>query len=541
MSEVDKLVYNSIGIGQFTSKIFNILQLEKFIDHIASRSISFQQSVGSGKDPITALIDLTTEEKNQILKVLADDKKLCNIPKFWGIIPHMFRPQFVPKTGINTFSVLAGKRPRIKFDIDFPINPLVTFIGFQYLRLRTEKPVLAKKYGDQYDLSKIKYKYVNKPGIRAFRELQLTSNGNIIQTYDYKDLLRFYTERLPENVFEIFNKLIGHDLGYHAEVYNHFTETKTITKLANGYQTPKADQDGLDLFIPLFFDHNMCFESKFNISSFIEGTMTVEGTFEYSHLMVKAQYYEDDLTIDPIDLDCEPLRLAEFGLGNECFFVSDRLHNIMLCKNLSKFVRYWHNQTGTIKDNDPMNMIEIKGKGDVEAYTFCIRPKSYDEDFEKWEFFSEVEKICCPTPIIVPSAPGVFNAVAVKPSSAFKQISPLESIMLEAGGFELKPEYECEYYSLIEQYKMARTYPHYRPRDNFLYKFNFNYFYMTECTSGIFPQAKFPEKLHIFYKFRKDYIDYDGLLNEPWEYIIFRDLCNQQISKESSVITLFPV
>lgn len=534
----DKLLITAIETGILTRDLFKTKSIprvfmEKAIQANPQEFKTLYQKYGT--DTVSVLGNICEESKIKTLRALASSKYLEEQPGFWGIVPHVFRPSTTPVEGIK----FLEQNKNFPFKVDIPVDTLSTFMGAQYLEIETFPPELDPDQDPdnvQY-MSDAKFTFTDKPGIRIIPELKFTSNGNTVQQYDYLDILRIDKENIRDSAYEKWNELICHDLFEIASVYNQATEVTYGVPTKTGFQTPKKNQDGLHIRLPLFFNHNTCFNEKFNLNSFLEGTLTIEGLLVASEKMVKAEYYPEDVTLPTVQLKCKPLRIKKIQLLSDKFFVNDFYHSLMSNKSISKFVRYFGNKTGYIKNNDPEEMIPINGKGYVEAFTFCLRPASYENDFSKWQQLSEVSHQCSPTAIVVKDNLGDFKKLVVKPASIEKPLSPLESLGMSSNGEVMKPMMDPKYYSSMESHRVANSSPDFRPRDNVLYKFFFNYHYKQKVLSGMFPQTKLVDTF-IDYKFKDEYIS-KGLLKDKWQYIIYRDLVNQQFGIDSSVTTLY--
>lgn len=532
----DKLLLSGIETGILTKDLFKTQEYSRVVVDLAGflPGGEFKRAQAGSKDTLDALGRLSEQSKITILRKLAERKFLEAQPSFWGIIPHIFKLDLTPVKGISTLET----DKQVPFKVDIPIDTLSTFMGEQYLEIEFEPPKLSSNpINDQYRGLE-KYTYTDKPGIRLFSELKFTSNGNIAQQYNFMDVLRIDKEEIKTSLFELWNGLIGHDLFKTAAVYNQATEITYGVQTRVGYQTPKNVQKGLKLKVPLFFNHNQCFKDKFNLNSFLEGTLTIEGNLVESVKMVKAEFYPDDVTLPSVTLECEPLKVKKFSLSSNKFFVDDQYHQLMSNKQLSKFVRYFGNTVGSIKDNDPENKIPINGKGYVENITFCLRPASYETDFHKWQYLSEVEQQCSPTVIVVKDNLGDFKKLAIKPASIETPVSPLELIGMMTNGEYVKPMLDPSFYNMTEPYRIAKQSDGYYPRDNVLHKFSFNYHHKQNVLSGMYVQTKFESSL-IDYKFKDDYVDFHKLLKQKWQYIIYRDLCNQQFAVGSGLTSLY--
>lgn len=518
-----KLILSGINSGVMTREIFNIKAYYEHLQRTCGQDFNF-------------FISCSEEDKIRELRTLSSKRFLEEQPAYWGIIPHIFRPDCVP---MNTKVNVLSQNDTSKFNVNIPIDTFSTFMGMQYLQIDFAPPELADTDANTPYLETAKFSYTAKPGIRALKTLNFMSNDNFIQTYDYLDVLRIDKEYVLPSYHKQWNRHICHDVYETANVFNPAVEIDYGVKTKNGFQTPKHTQDGLSLLVPLFFDHNQCFDERFNLNSFLKGTLNISGELEASKHLVKAEHYPTDLTEPIVRLECKPLRVSNFNLISEKFFVDNAYHALMSGKQISKFVRYFGNKTGTIKNDDPEQKIPVVGKGYVESFTFCIRPLSYENDFDKWHELSEITQKCSPTVIVVADDDGLLKKLAIKPASIKKAIVSLEKIGLITNDDYSKPLFDPRYYADMESYRNARSNRDYHPRDNMMYKFHFNHHLRKRMLSGMYVQTKFDETL-IDYVFKPEYINpVTGRLKTKWQYIIYRDLCNQQFGVGSSLSTLY--
>lgn len=531
---VNVRLLKAIQTGTMSKEIFKVHEYYKLFTTLASQNPEYKSLVNeSDGDTISALAKLQDASKIAILRALASRGYLETQPNFWGIIPHFFKYTSTP---ITTVKVLDQNKP-VPFNIDIPIDTLSTFMGFQLLDIEFEKPELDDSFVQQYG-DTAKFSYTCKPGIRLFPDILFSSSTVPVQQYDYLDVLRYDKEYVRPEFYKQWNRLIGHDTYEFADVYNQAVEITYGVPTKNGYQTPKQDQDGLHVRVPLLFDHTKCFCSKFNLNSFLEGTLTISGYLAASKHMVKAEYYPDNVEDPTIELLAKPLRVKKFNLITLRYFVDDQLHALISNKAISKFVRYFGNKVGTIKNNDPDEMIPVDGKGYVEGITFCIRPDRYKDDFHLWCELSEVAGECSPTVCVTADGAGELKKLAIKPAKINKPIVSLDKISLTQDGDEIKPEFDPVYYADVEAFRNAREFDNYFPRDNMMYKFNFNYHLGQNLMSGMLVHSKLQDVM-INYKFKDGYLDNNRLLKEKWQYIIYRDLCNQQYGVNSGLTTLY--
>lgn len=532
----DKKLLVAIQTGTLSKKIFKVNEYNSVFYKFIQGNPNFSKMLKEcGGDTIEILGRLDEGYKVGLLRHLAANKFLEVQPAFHGIIPHFYKPDIAVVKCLDKLE----QTNETAFQVDIPIDVLSTFMGFQYLKIKFKAPKLAARFQAQYGAT-AKFRYTDKPGIRLFHEMEFSSNTVPVQRYDYLDVLRYDKEQVLDNFHVQWNKLIGHDLHEMADVYNPINDVTYGVPVKTGYQTPKplSKHEALELLVPLHFDHNQCFRNKFNLNSFLEGTLTISGKLAKSVNMVMAEYYPTDLELPVVPLECQPLEIECFELISEKMYVDDVYHALLSAKQLSKFVRYPGNKIGTIKDRDPEEQIPVNGKGYVEAITFYLRPASYENHFHNWQRLSEVSHQCSPTPIVVKNGQGLPKAISIKPAEIAKPVYSLEEIGLYQDADLIKPDFDPRYYSTVESFKNGRQFCNYYPRDDVGYKFNFNYHLNQELLSGMFVQSKL-DNVRIHYKFKPEYIGSDGLLTDNWQYIIYRDLCNQQYGRESSLSTLY--
>ena len=149
---------------------------------------------------------------------------------------------------------LANKR-LTEFGVDFPYNSHYTFVGSQFLRVVTSVPEIANPSAVPQGWV-VRYDYTKKPGIRLLNKIDAMSDISVFDSYNQVDVLKYENDSLTDNVYEIWNQMIGNDLGVDAELYNALSQTTQVYRIKDGYQTGKATQEPLDIYIPLLFSHN---------------------------------------------------------------------------------------------------------------------------------------------------------------------------------------------------------------------------------------------------------------------------------------------
>lgn len=307
-----------------------------------------------------------------------------------------------------------------------------------------------------FDRNNIRYEWVNLPGIRFVDSVGLHSDTTCIQSYTYHNALLEYNEFLPLGSKELYNKLIGQDDGIESDAVFPDSDVIYRTKMRTGAQTPKKVPEELSMYIPLMFEHNSSSASKLNLGVIKERTLRFTGTLAKGRHMARATYMCG--TRNVVCIGHPRVCIEDFTLiGSYGKYLDNVVDGINSRRTWKLYFRQWVNQINTLSDLDNSD-IEIRAKSVVEAFLVAVRPASYEDDFELWQYFQPVEQICSPTPIIVDDklVPGDNrNCLAIGPSITKKPLCVVKKIGILYGDTELEAIEDPEVYTDLAKWKMA--------------------------------------------------------------------------------------
>ena len=425
------------------------------------------------------------------------------------------------------------------FGYNFSFNSHYTFLGSQFLKIVTEKPVIAdpSKVPNGYV---VRYWYTSKPGVRLINRIGAYSDISEFDNYNQLDVLKYENDSLNDNIYEIWNELIGNDLGTEAKIYNSALETTEVRTVKVGYQTGKLEQDPLSVYIPLLFAHNRNLNDKINLSSFNKKTINLKGLLEKNELIVRAAAFNlTDPSETPVLLDVAPLKIKECGV----YSLLTALDDMMITLNLGNYYNNLFSRTKSDRYEVKSSVKDIKLVDRSESLQLAVmaRPKWYSTDFDLWTEFTPVQKFCYPTPIAIPDIVNggyklvIQGAEYLKPISAFKSINLFnDGVCIMADGTK-DGNGDPRLWSQVDVYSKSYRYLNYRVRKQGIIYFNFNPHVNTKKISCVYNFAKLDSSvLHV--EFNSDVgFTFNGDLGEPYELVAFSDALNEHLTSGNSL------
>jgi hypothetical protein len=391
------------------------------------------------------------------------------------------------------------------------------------MKLRFRKPEIDTTKFDpatipDYDETKIRYSYCAKPGIRLLPEYTLMCESAEVQPIKMEQLLAMDEQLIQDQARVLWNYLIGQDNGVETEMVLPDTNAVQITKLKYGYQTPKAEQEELCVYMPLQFFYNTDFKNRLNTGMFKEGTLSIHGLLERSDLIVRADYY-DGLENPPIRIPLRPLEIAEHRLVSNYIRVGDYLHALDLYSIMSRIIEIVDVHKYHIKDLD--NCIVLKGKGSLETMLTYIRPKGYNDDFYLWDKFSEVEEITTQIPALINGPGGDPNQCGVGVAKHYKQVKNITEIGLKWGDIDIKEVKPTIFYEVISKHRLSRQTDLFKVQnpENGIFMFLFNDHYLTRQLSCLFNMDSIREPI-LEIKFNENLVDLEQRLDKEYEIVV---------------------
>jgi hypothetical protein len=443
---------------------------------------------------------------------------------------------------INVPSNTLRTKTSTEFSINLSYNDNYNFVGSQFIRCIFKVPKLADP--TQVPIGYVpKFWYTGRPGIRLLQNISALSDTAEFDKYTQNDVLKFETDSLPDNIWEIWNKLIGQDLGVDSSAYNPSTEANEIHRIKIGYQTAKSDPDKLVVYIPLLFSHNRNLNDKINLAIFNKNTISFKGNFAPSNYMVRAAAFNpDSVESPPILLDVAPLEFESCDLYSLLSAVDDKMYAMNLGLFYNKLYNYIKHERYEITESKSESLI-LRGRGEVLQMAIAARPSSYAADFDKWQELSPVVTSCYPVPIAVadPANPGSFK-ISIVGSQVDKQVSPFKHINLMYNSIPMLVDGtkdgsgDPKIWELIDTFSKSYRYLDYQVRKTGLIYFNFNPHVNTKRIAALYNMSKLD----------RNYLKYttsdvvptnpNGSLVSPYEVLVFRDIMNDHVMSGDSLV-----
>lgn len=444
---------------------------------------------------------------------------------------------------VEPIAVTALKQTaQVEFSIDLKYNVNYNFIGSQFIKCVFKLPTLA-------DPSQVpqgyvpKFWYTGRPGIRLLQSIKALSDTAEFDEYTQNDVLKYESDSLPDNIWELWNKLIGQDLGVDSVAYNPSSEVNEVHRVKVGYQTAKSVPDKLVVYIPLLFAHNRNLNDKINMAIFNKNTISFKGQFAPSNLMVRAAAF-NPATIEssPVLLDVNPLEFESCQLYSLMSAVDDKMYAMNLGLFYNKLYDYIKHERYEIKESKSESLI-LRGRGEVLQMAIAARPASYSGDFDKWQELTPVVTSCYPVPIAVadPLNPGEYK-LSIVGSQVNTQVRPFKYINLMYNSIPMLVDGTRDgsgdpvIWELIDTFSKSYRYLDYQVRRTGLIYFNFNPHVNTKRIAAVYNMNKLD----------RNYLKYEtsdavptnpnGSLVSPYEVLVFRDIMNDHLMSGDSLV-----
>jgi len=483
---------------------------------------------------------LNAIEKKKIIKFLEKKYKFSYPNASYS--PTLIEVEGYDVKPINVPSQMLNNGRPTEFEIDIPYNVNYNFVGSQFIKCVFSEPQLAdptqvpRNYVAKFD-------YCPKPGIRLIRRIQAMSDIAEFDAYEQDDVLKFENDSLPDNIYKLWNDLIGQDLGIESVVYNPSTESNEVHTVKIGYQTPKEQPGKLVVYIPLLFAHNRNLNDKLNLAIFNKNTLSIKGLFNNSEYIVRATAFStNSLTDPPVPLAVSPLKFESCELYSLMSAVDDTMYAMNLGLFYNKLYDYTKHERYEITESKHENL-SIRGQGEVLQMAIMCRPVSYAADFEKWVEFTPVNDACYPVPIAVddPANPG-FMKVAIAGAKARVPVRPFKYINLMNNGVPMLVDGTKDgsgdpaIWEIIDTFSKSYRYLDYQVRKTGMIYFNFNPHVNTKRIAALYNMSKL---LYSYLKYAtSDAIptNRNGSLVNPYELLVFRSILNDHIMSGDSIV-----
>ena len=457
--------------GAQEDKIYQKIDVEKTIGKFfaSAYSIDIDRS-----DYLSQIAAIDNKRKRAMRKSIRRAFPECCESEYRGCISDFRKFEFDCPTTSNSF---LAQNNTTKFQFNVTVSDDYLYLHNQFLVFESDVPELNIAESNalvEDDLTdpdvlsqKVRFVYTDKPGIRLFPEYSFYCDSTEIEQKRSEEINLCDHQYIPYNLRDLWNDMIGIDNGVEANLNSISTNSTIVEKIKYGYQTLKAQQEGLSVKVPLAFNHTLSCGSMLNTGLINKDTLSVQGELQSSTNMVAAYYYPDAVGEEnPIRLVCKPLGIKSFRLYNEYVKKSDIMHALELGVSWSRILGLVRAEKYDVTDLD--NEIKLRGQGSDEITTVAIRPKEYEDSFSLWHQFSEVEKKCTQEVVVAAGdAPDfLLNQMSIGVASANVPVPVFSELGLSQDGEDLKKQHPTFVYDDFSKFKLTRNSSGFVPRSN---------------------------------------------------------------------------
>jgi hypothetical protein len=428
-----------------------------------------------------------------------------------------------------------------QFDVNLPYNSNYSFLGSQFIKVKTNKPELE----DPTQVPRgyvVRFWYCPKTGIRLLNKVAAMSDISEFDGYHHRDVLKYENDCLTDNLYELWNRLIGNDLGTQANVYNVMSETTEVVTIKDGYQTGKADPDPLTVYIPLLFSYNRNLNDKINLSAFNKNTLSIKGEFQHNNLIIRAAAFDpNNLQAAPIPLAVKPLVIDQCSLLGLFTALDDVMFALNMQLYYNHLYSYIKSHSYAVKESN----VEVKLRSREESLQMAViaRPKWYANDFDLWTEFTPIKKVCYPVPIAQLDPLTGNYKVAIQGAELNKSVEPFKYINLFYDGICMMADGtkdgtgDPKIWSEIDVFSKSMRYLDYRVRKFGMTYFNFNPHVNTKKISFIYNFGKMDGSiLRIRFSDEIPTNPNNGALSEEYEIITFSEALNFHLASGDAMV-----
>jgi hypothetical protein len=154
---------------------------------------------------------------------------------------------FKPFISIGTQYIKKSQRAQFGQEVSFQLNQYGYFISDMVVHIR-----LSKFHALD---SRDRVSYTSFPAHKLLKRVRFRQNHVDIDSYDTEDYNDYYEYEVPLQHKTGWERCVGQDTGYAAKLLAdpRFDGHQEARQFYCGYQTPKQEQDTLDLWVPLLF------------------------------------------------------------------------------------------------------------------------------------------------------------------------------------------------------------------------------------------------------------------------------------------------
>lgn len=495
----------------------NFDRIRSNIDHLTFGKNAPQMSLSQKKN---ILENLTNTQRKKIKQYVNKNYSVSNFDKYYQFLSPEI--EGINRTAINVTDCLKGNEST-KFDVDLLINKDYNVSGEQFIKIRFKKPELDPSAVIPQGNYQVRFWYTNKPGIRSLEEIMAKSNTNSYDYFNRDAALFFHSQNTLYNMREKFDRLIGEDNGVEGSVYIQMSEVYEVRKIKTGFQTPKANPDNLDFYIPLIFNSSRDFNHRINSINFSKNTLSYTGKFAPSdELVFAAAFNLDDPLETPIPLKVKPLKFEICELISFISASNDLCYLLDINSSSNLFSDFYGSRSKILSEAEAD--IDIGRIGEVTQIAFAVRPANY-RNSKDWDKFTQYD--CYTSPIPVPVLDNGNIIISIDNLRSNIPVEVLDQIGIFYDGDKIfyngenQNNENASFYSVLDPYVKSKRCFEYDPAEG-LYHFNINPYVSNERIAMIY-NFNALEKSMLRYRFKKDNpnISSNGDLIEKYELVMF--------------------
>jgi len=347
---------------------------------------------------------------------------------------HQSYKPFVPITSAYTSIKPSGGAGSLQFDLKT--------IG-DY----TSDVCLHVKFKAISDPTKL-LRYCAFPGIRLLANVQLKSDGVVVDEYTPDDVIAYRRFFVNSDRAEAWDRAMGQQAPFMASYFN--VDHTEFYNYCNGIQTPKSAQPEFELFIPLQFW--FCSDPSQALLNSPDTTTMRTINIELASVkdMISAWVVDPENTkpngLIPADLPITALNVETELLVHEMFLLPD-LQNKLVANKLVSLIRVHKKQVIQTLNHSVDQVLLDKMKFPAEYVIVRAKSKALDADPDRWY----MSGAAAPQQLFMVS--GRYNTVQalnelVIGSTSTSEVVPLiNTLSVKAKGVEIYNSFNADFYS----------------------------------------------------------------------------------------------
>lgn len=255
-----------------------------------------------------------------------------------------------------------------------------------------------------------RYRYCDYPGIRVLKEIKLSVDKDVIDTYTPLDVMFHMNNRLDSKHKEGFEELVGQQRTHIGTYYISNMNVEQVMMFRDGAQTFRPYQPALEIWIPLIFDHNIDVGRSLHNRIIGSQQIYIELVFESMGNIVQAV----DSANNPLTDQPAKLEIQELSLYTKNIYINPEINDLFTEKNNISLIRIHKQHVSKLTSPNqeillsslkyPIEILHFGFRPDINA-NVKLNPKYAFADWHKLAFMS---RTCVPIPAMIPSLDPLF-------------------------------------------------------------------------------------------------------------------------------------